>query len=293
MATELFARALFRSFALPSSYSRGVSVPPRGSSCCPSSSKSPRGSRDASPVPVAEETQHPREQQHLLLPCKGRAQASLFFTCQALAFMLLRVFISQPNLNVHCYGYSWINSHFGGRTGEGSFYRDCLSSQRASIFSLWNQLLGLGLHCPSPTSIGECDLKEQIKVVVIEGLREKMVRSLGLNKRNLFITEICRTCKSKQVVAVKMKGHLAGRVMTNRLFFFFFKPIMTVSGSVTILQTIGKSNGLLNKLTKQHPFLRWQNLVKNLCRRQTGLEEQSAWGTRQIVYFEHLKCILH
>lgn len=59
-------------------------------------------------------------------------------------------------------------------------------------------------------------------MVVTEGLREKMVRSLGLHKRNLFITEICRTCKSKQVVDVKMKGHLAGRVITNRLFFFFF-----------------------------------------------------------------------
>lgn len=64
--------------------------------------------------------------------------------------------------------------------------------------------------------------------------------------------------------------------MTNR--YLFFLPIMTISGSVTILQTTGKFNGLLNKLTKQHPLLRWQNLLKILCRRQTGLEEQSAQG---------------
>lgn len=53
-------RALFQSFALPSSYCQGVSVPPRSSSCCPSLSNSPSGSGDTSPASVAEETQHPR-----------------------------------------------------------------------------------------------------------------------------------------------------------------------------------------------------------------------------------------
>ena len=79
-----------------------------------------------------------------------------------------------------------------------------------------------------------------------------MVRSLGLDDRNLFITEIRVSCKSKEVVDVK-KEHLIGTVKTNRCFF---KPIMTISGFVTVLQTIGKANGLLNKLTKRHPFLR-------------------------------------
>lgn len=103
-----------------------------------------------------------------------------------------------------------------------------------------------------------------------------MVRSLGLDDRNLFITEIHMSCKSKEVVDVKMKGHLIGIVMTNRLFFL---PIMTISGSVTILQIIGKSKRLLNELTKQHPFLRWQNLVeKSFAEDKRGLKSRVLEG---------------
>jgi len=61
------------------------------------------------------------------------------------------------------------------------------------------------------------------------------------------------SCKNKEVMDVKIEGHLIGTVMTNKAFFL---PIMTTSGFVTILQVTGKSNGLLNKLIKQHHFLR-------------------------------------
>lgn len=112
--------------------------------------------------------------QHLLLSCKGGAQASLFFTCQVFAFILLRVFISQPNVNIHCCYYSLINylTLWGwGRVGW-SFHHSCLSSLSSSIFSLWNQLLDLGLTIVL-AHLGECDLPEQIKVVATELFRER------------------------------------------------------------------------------------------------------------------------
>lgn len=52
-----------------------------------------------------------------------------------------------------------------------------------------------------------------------EVLRVKTVRSLGLDDKNLFVTEIHESCKSKEVVDVKMKGHLIGPVLTKKPFF--------------------------------------------------------------------------
>lgn len=105
-------------------------------------------------------------------------------------------------------------------------------------------------HYPTLSSVTEYNLQETNQCGRDRShQREKTVRGLGLDDRNLFLTEICMSCKCKEALDLKIAQDIIRILMMNMLWGLF-KPITTVFISVTVFQMIGKSNGLLSKRNK-------------------------------------------
>lgn len=108
----------------------------------------------------------------------------------------------------------------------------------------------LTCHYPTPFSANEYNLRETNQCCRDRShQREKTVRGLRLNDRNLFVTEVCMSCKSKEALDLKIAQDIIRILMMNMLWGLL-KLITTISISVTVFQMIGKYNGLLNKLNR-------------------------------------------
>lgn len=74
-------------------------------------------------------------------------------------------------------------------------------------------------NCPRPASFTEYDVEGANQTGGDRNAqRQKVVRSLRIDDRNLFITEICMSCKSKEVLKMKTRRVLIRIVMISRLW---------------------------------------------------------------------------